>query len=174
MKKGSCLFKTRRRYFARGHAHCGGGEGGVDEGKLCVEGGEADKGYVRFPIADWRFLITDGFHFAWRCMMTLESLLRPIGRLRTRELSPMQAWSQSQVDALVSTWSEANEYGISIDGVSVSLSHRRKGEESAQQIQISRSEFNRMIQWYTRPQKLRTVKQMMASVLRIGNEINGG
>lgn len=46
MKKDSCLFKTRRRYFARGRAHCGGGEGGVGEDKLCVEGGEADKGVV--------------------------------------------------------------------------------------------------------------------------------
>jgi hypothetical protein len=103
--------------------------------------------------------------------MTLESLLRPIGRLKTKELSPMHAWSQSQVDALVSTWSEAKEYAVSIDGVSVSLTHRRKDGEPIQRIQIPRNEFNRLVQWYAKPQKLRTVRQVITSVLRIGDEV---
>ncbi len=106
--------------------------------------------------------------------MTLNQLLKPISRLKSRELSPEQAWSMYQVDALVSTNYSSKDFRISIDGVSVSLTHQRRGEEPRERITIPRQEFNKMIQWYTRPQKLRTVKEIARSVMRIGREIEQG
>ena len=78
--------------------------------------------------------------------------------------------SESERHALVSTDYSLNDFRISIDGVSVCLTHQRRGEEPRQRITIARQEFNKMIQWYTKPQKLRTVKEIARSVMRIASE----
>lgn len=57
---------------------------------------------------------------------------------------------------------------------SVWLTIQRLGEEPSHKIKIPRQEFNKMIQWYTKPQKLRTVKQILQSVMRISKEIEQG
>jgi len=49
--------------------------------------------------------------------MSLIELMKPIARLRSKELSPSQAWSMYQVDALVSTDCSSKDFSISIDGV---------------------------------------------------------
>ncbi|MBI5473066.1 MAG: hypothetical protein HY961_12050 [Ignavibacteriae bacterium] len=103
--------------------------------------------------------------------MTLYQLLKPISRLKSKELSPGQAWSMYQVDALVSTDYSSKDFSISIDGVSVCLTYQRRGEEPRERIKIPRQEFNKMIQWYTKPQRLRTVKEIARSVMRIGKEM---
>lgn len=104
--------------------------------------------------------------------MTLNQLLRPISRLKSRVLAPSQAWSMYQVDALVSTYHSTSEFRISVDGVSVILTGRGEVEESRGQITILRQEFNKMIQWYMKPQQLRTVEQIARSVRRIAKEID--
>jgi hypothetical protein len=102
--------------------------------------------------------------------MTLNQLSKPISRLKNKELSPSQAWSRSQVDAFVSDHCSTNEFRVSIDGVSVSLTSRSSGEEPRQQITIPRQEFNKMIQWYTKPQRLRSVREIARNVERIASE----
>lgn len=104
--------------------------------------------------------------------MTLNQLLKPISRLKSRELSPSQAWSMYQVDVLVSDHHSSNEFRISVDGVFVCLTQQRRGEEPSQQIRVPRQEFNKLVQWYTKPQRLRTVKEVALSVERISKEID--
>lgn len=106
--------------------------------------------------------------------MTLKNLLKPIGRLKRKELPPSQAWSTYQVDALVSDHQSSKEFRISIDSVSVTLTHQRSGEESSEQIRIPRQEFNKMIQWYTKPQRVRSVEEIKRSVMRISRGIEMG
>lgn len=101
--------------------------------------------------------------------MTLRQLLKPISRLKSKALSPSQAWSMSQVDAIVSDHHSLKEFSISIDGVSVCLTHQRSGEEPREQIKIPRQEFNEMIQWYTKPQRVRMVKEIARSVMSISS-----
>ncbi len=103
--------------------------------------------------------------------MTLNQLLKPIARLKSKEFSPSQAWSMYQVDALVSDHHSSNDFRISVDGGSVWLTQQPSGENSRRQIQIPRQEFNKMIQWYTKPQRLRTAKQIIRSVIRIAAEM---
>jgi hypothetical protein len=104
--------------------------------------------------------------------MTLNQLLRPIARLKSRVLSPGQARSMYQVGALVSSHYSSKDFNIGIDGVSVWLTEHRSGEVEQQRINIPRQEINKMIQWYTKPQRLRTVKEIARSVRGISDEID--
>jgi hypothetical protein len=60
--------------------------------------------------------------------MTLNQLLKPIARLKSKVLSPSQAWSMYQVYALVSDNRSSKDFRISVSGVSVWLTHQPRGE----------------------------------------------
>ena len=49
---------------------------------------------------------------------------------------------------------DAGEFWIITDSVEVTIAHQIAGEEAKAMVTIPRREFNRLIRWYMRPQKV--------------------
>ena len=70
-----------------------------------------------------------------------------------KELSPMQARTEAQVCALRRVNLTAGDFWLLLDSESVTLCHQRAGESPEAVVTIPRAEFNKLVRWYTKPQK---------------------
>lgn len=77
-----------------------------------------------------------------------------------RSCAPMEARSLGEVCSLRTDNHDCKTGWIITDGHTVSLTNQKNGEQSTGCVKFTRAEFNKLIRWYTRPQK--TVKRNYA------------
>ena len=72
---------------------------------------------------------------------------------KTKTLSPRQARTWDQLCSLRRDNSSWGDWWILTDGLNVAIYQQKPGETSTQEISIPIGTFNRLIDWYQRPQK---------------------
>jgi hypothetical protein len=78
-------------------------------------------------------------------------------KLNKTYLSPYGANTLDKVCRLGRDNFSAGEHWILTDGFTVSVTAQKAGSAPTRQVTIPRKEFNKLISWYIRPQKLRKV-----------------
>lgn len=68
--------------------------------------------------------------------------------------SPLEATSNAKVCRLKSDNHSTKDYWIITDGCNVTVCKQRNGESAEESITIPLKDFNRLIKWYVKPQKL--------------------
>jgi len=74
-----------------------------------------------------------------------------------REMSPAEARTTDQICALGRDNLTIGDFWILADGYRVTIAKQKPEEAATQSVTVPRSEFNRMVRWYVRPQKVRPI-----------------
>lgn len=75
---------------------------------------------------------------------------------KTKMLSPMQARTDEQVCSLNRDNTTTGDFWILSDGITVTITHQVLGESPKASVSVPCAEFNKLVRWYMRGQKIRS------------------